>query len=78
LFKDIIWIEDIVTLPPFLTNFGVDMAGFMDLHKMVGKSTFLAFSNAPNESEFKGGRKKCRVKTSIFTGGTGFEFTKDV
>jgi len=30
-----LWIEDIVVAPPFLTNFRVDMVGFMDPQKVV-------------------------------------------
>jgi hypothetical protein len=42
-----LWIEDIVVAPPFLTNFRVDMVGFMDPHKVVvRRSAFLAFPNA--------------------------------
>ncbi len=51
-----LWIEDIVVAPPFLTNFRVDMVGFMDPHKVVvRRSAFLAFPNAWNEGELKGG-----------------------
>ncbi len=38
------------------------MVGFMDFHKMVGKSSFLVFSSAQNESEWKGGPKSEELK----------------
>ncbi len=47
--KNMLWIEDIVesTLAlSFLTNFRVDMVGFVNLHKVVVRSAFLAFSSA--------------------------------
>jgi len=45
--EDMLWIEDIVVAPPFLTNFRVDMVGFMNPHKVVvRRSAFLAFPNA--------------------------------
>jgi hypothetical protein len=59
--KDMLWIEDIVqcTLaPPFLTNSKVNMVGFVDLHKVVAlRSAFLAFQDAQNRVELKGGTK---------------------
>jgi hypothetical protein len=47
--EDMLWIEDIVkstpTLP-FLTNFRIDMASFVNPLKVVGrKSAFSAFPN---------------------------------
>jgi hypothetical protein len=45
--EDMIWIEDIVIILAFLTNSKVDMASFVDLHKVVVKrNAFLAFSHA--------------------------------
>ncbi len=58
-----LWIEYIVANPPFLTNFGVEMASFMDIHKVVVKrNAFWTFSNAWNESELKGGAKSGRLE----------------
>jgi hypothetical protein len=39
--EDMLWIEHNVgstPTPPILTNFKVDMAGFVDLHKVVARS----------------------------------------
>ncbi len=44
-----LWIEDIVEsthAPPFFTNSKVDMANFVDLHKVVAKRN--AFSTLPS------------------------------
>jgi hypothetical protein len=39
--ENMLWIVDIVASPPFLTNFRIDMVGFVDLHKViVRKSAF--------------------------------------
>jgi len=38
------------------------MAGFMNLHKMVGKSAFVAFLTAQNQSEWKGETKSEELK----------------
>ncbi len=54
---EMLWIEDIVEstkTPPFLTNSRVDMASFVDPHKVVAKR-ISAFSNAQNGGESKGG-----------------------
>ncbi len=62
--EDMLWIEDIVesTLtPPFLTNSRVDMANFVDLHKVVDKNAFSIFPNAWNGGENKK-LKKTKVK----------------
>jgi hypothetical protein len=44
------WIEDIVEsieAPPILTNFRVDMIGFVDPHKVVARRcAYLAFPSA--------------------------------
>ncbi len=71
-------LKDIVIVPPFLTNFGVDMANFMDLHKMIGKSAFLSLFKCTKWKWMERCDKKWKVETSIFTSGRGFEFTKDV
>ncbi len=44
-----LWMEDIVenTLaPPFLTNYRVDMVGFVNAHKMIARSAFKTFFSA--------------------------------
>jgi hypothetical protein len=60
-----LWIEDIVestpTLP-FWTNSRVGMASFVDPHKVVVGSAFLAFPNARNEVEFEGGTESEKLK----------------
>jgi hypothetical protein len=60
--KNMLWIEDNVestSTLPFLTNYRVDMVGFVDLHKVVVKKiTFSTFLNAWNEVELKNGTKK--------------------
>ncbi len=59
-------IEDIVQCtpaPPFLTNFKVDMASFVDPHKVVvSRSAFLVFQHAQNMVELKGGTKSEGLK----------------
>jgi hypothetical protein len=48
--EEMLWIEHIVQstqAPPFLTNLKVDMASFIDPHKVIiRKSAFLALPNA--------------------------------
>jgi hypothetical protein len=77
--KDVLWIEDIVEstqAPPFLTNLKIDIASFVNPHKVVvRRNVFLTFSNAQNESESKGGIES---KKSIFTSEMEFEFSNDV
>jgi hypothetical protein len=56
--EDILWITNIVgntRAPLFLTNFRIDMVGFVDPHMVVVKRS--AFS-ARNESEEKKKKKK--------------------
>jgi hypothetical protein len=52
--EDMLWIEDIVgntRTPLFLTNFRIDMIGFVDPHMVVVKRiAFSAFPSAQNES----------------------------
>ncbi len=64
--EEMLWIEDIVQstqAPPFLTNLKVDMASFIDPHKVIiRKSAFLALPNAWNGGELKGGAKSGRLK----------------
>ncbi len=59
-------IEDIVQntqAPPFLTNLKVDMASFIDPHKVIiRKNAFLTLPNAWNGGESKGGAKSGRLK----------------
>ncbi len=50
------------TTPPFLTNSRVDMVGFVNVHKVVVRSAFLAFSCAWNGVELEGGIKNKRLK----------------
>ncbi len=48
--------EDIVIIIPFKKiNSRVDMASFLDLHKVIARNAFLTFSGAWNETESKGG-----------------------
>jgi hypothetical protein len=45
--QDMLWIEDIIVAPLFLTNFRIDMIDFMDPHKLVVKrNAFKIFSSA--------------------------------
>jgi hypothetical protein len=57
--KDVLWIEDIVEstqAPPFLTNLKIDIASFVNPHKVVvRRNVFLTFPNARNGVESKGG-----------------------
>jgi len=52
--EDMLWIEDIVgntRTPLFLTNFRIDMIGFVDPHMVIVKRiAFSAFPSAQNES----------------------------
>jgi hypothetical protein len=45
-----------------LTNSRVGMANFVDPHKVVARSAFLAFPSAWNEVEFEGGTKSEKFK----------------
>jgi hypothetical protein len=60
------WIEDIIKSAqafPFLTNPRIDMASFVDFHKVIIKrSTILAFPSARNGGESKGVVKNGRLK----------------
>jgi hypothetical protein len=53
--EKMLWIEDIIEstqAPPFLTNFRVNMVGFVHPHKVVAKrNAFLALSSARNGGE---------------------------
>jgi hypothetical protein len=53
--EDMLWFEDIgesTSTLPFLTNSEVDMAGFVNLHKMAPiKNSFSHLQNAQNGSE---------------------------
>jgi hypothetical protein len=62
-----LWIEDIVEntpTPPFVfINFGVDMAGFVDPHKVVvRRSAFSAIPRAQNGDELEDGLESGRLK----------------
>ncbi len=61
-----LWIEDIVEstqVPSFSTNFRVDLASFVDPHKVVARrSAFLALPNVCNGGELEGGVKSGRLK----------------
>ncbi len=60
-----LWIENIVestSPPPFWTNFGVDVVGFVDLHKAIARSAFSTFPSARNGGELEGGAKSGRLK----------------
>jgi hypothetical protein len=73
-----LWIEDIVeSIPahPFFTNSIVDMASFVNSHKVIARNAFSAFPSAQNEVELKGGAESEEL---IFTSGKGFEFTKNL
>jgi hypothetical protein len=48
---------------PFLTNFRVDMAGFVNSHNVITRSNaFLTLSSAQNGGESKGGAKSGTLK----------------
>jgi len=67
--KDILWIKVIVQstpTPPFLNNSRVDIVGFVNLtRQLLEKSAFLAFPNAQNEVELKGGVENERLKCQV-------------
>jgi hypothetical protein len=77
-----LWIEDNFesTLSfSFLINSRVDMADFVNHHKMVAwKSAFSALSSARNQNELKRWARKWRVETSIFTNERGFELIRNL
>jgi hypothetical protein len=64
--EDMLWIEDIVEVPPtlpFFTILRVDMVSFVDLHKVVvRRSAILALPNAQNRGQSKDGLKSERLK----------------
>jgi hypothetical protein len=53
---------DSTTTPPILTNSRVDMANFVDLHKVVFRSACLVLPSAWNGGELEGGAKSGRLK----------------
>jgi hypothetical protein len=59
--KNILWIANIVESKPtplFFTNSIIDMASFVNPHKVVAKrNAFSAFPNAQNGIELEGGAK---------------------
>jgi len=70
-----LWIEDVIEstpTPSFLTNSTIDMADFVDPHKVVIKrSAFSAFPSAQDENENKRPKnslkeKKKRPKVKLF------------
>jgi len=68
-------IAESIKAPPYLANSKVDMASFVDLHKVVVKR-ISTFPIAQNGGELKWGRK-WRVEVPIFKSGREFRFTKD-
>jgi hypothetical protein len=64
--EQMLWIKDIVEstqAPPFLTNSRIDMASFVDPHKVVvRRSAFLALLRAQNGGESEGGVEIGRLK----------------
>ncbi len=53
-----LWIEDTIeNIPahPFFTNSIIDMASFVNLHKVIIKNAFSAFPSAQNEVQLEGG-----------------------
>jgi hypothetical protein len=61
--EDILWIKHIVVTPPFLTNFRVDMVGFVNPHKVIARrSAFSTFPRAQHEGESKGGTESGGLK----------------
>jgi len=63
--EDMLWIEHNVgstPTPPILTNFKVDMAGFVDLHKVVVRNACFVLPRARNGGELEGGAKSERLK----------------
>jgi hypothetical protein len=64
---DMLRIEDIVDSAPtfpFLTNFKMDMIGFVNLQKVVARSwnAFSAFPSGQNRGESEGEAKNVRLK----------------
>jgi hypothetical protein len=56
-----LWIEDTIeNIPahPFFTNSIIDMASFVNLHKVIIKNAFSAFPSAQNEVQLEGGGRK--------------------
>jgi hypothetical protein len=52
--KDMLWIENIVeskSTSPFFTNFRFNTTGFVNVHKVVARSSFSAFPSAQNDGE---------------------------
>ncbi len=67
--EEMLWIKDIAEstkAPPFLANSEVDMASFVDLHKVVVKR-ISTFPSAQNGGESKGG---------VESGGLKYQFSK--
>ncbi len=63
--EDMLWIEHNVgstPTPPILTNLKVDMAGFVDLHKVVARSVCFVLPRTWNGGELEGGAKSERLK----------------
>jgi hypothetical protein len=59
-----LWIEDIIeniTAHPFFTNSIINMASFVNLHKVIIKNAFSAFPSAQNEVQLEGGAKNERL-----------------
>jgi hypothetical protein len=49
--ENMLWIENIVestSTPPFLANSGVDMASFVDLHKVIARKCIFNSSKCMN------------------------------
>jgi hypothetical protein len=52
--EETLWIESLVEstqAPPFWINSRIDMVGFVDLHKVIVRSAFLALPSAQNGGE---------------------------
>jgi len=79
--ENILWIENIVestSTLPFLTNSGVDMAGFVHSHEVIARrSAFSTLLSAQNGGELAGEAKSGKLKCH-FTSGRGFGFTRDL
>jgi hypothetical protein len=55
-----------------LTNYRVDMVGFVNAHKMIARSAFKTFFSA--WSSIRRWGRKWKVEMPIFTSGKGFGF----
>jgi len=63
--EEMLWIENIVKstqAPSFSTNSRIDLAGFVDPHKVVARSAFSALPSARSGGELEGGAESGGLK----------------